>query len=155
MTTASPPTTELMTAPPTTTASLSTTSSPTTEAVPNGKHINNTILHMHLFIDYNIPAVTFEITPSPLTVAVEQEVAIFYCQCLSCDYVNWRVNGTPPNKINSPNIYTRISGANSTLSIRTLPEYNGTRVQCTASLDGARKTTKPPVILLIQGMCTL
>ena len=46
----------------------------------------------------------FEITPSPLTVAVEQEVAVFVCQHLNSDGITWLVNGTSLNRINSPNI---------------------------------------------------
>ena len=140
MTTASPPATELTTAP------------PTTEVIPTGKHmyINNIF---HKDIDYNIPVVPFEIPPLPLTVAVEQEVATFYCQHLSCDIIAWRVNGTLLNRINSPNIRSSSSGTIRLLSIGTLPEYNGTTVECVAFFfDGTPPLPTLPVTLLIQGI---
>ena len=94
----------------------------------------------------------FEITPSPLTVAVEQEVAVFVCQYLSCDGLTWLVNGTQLNRINSTNITTFSSGRIYFLSIGTLLEYSGTTVECVATfLDGSPPIFTPPVTLLIQG----
>ena len=84
--------------------------------------------------------------------AVEQEVATFNCQCLSCDAITWRLNGALLNRINSPNITTSSNGTIRLLSIGTLLEYNGTTVQCVAIfVDGSPPIFTPPVTLLIQG----
>ena len=84
--------------------------------------------------------------------AVEQEVATFYCQCLSCDGITWLVNGTSVNSINSPNITTSSSGTMHSLSIGTLLEYSGTTVVCVALFfDGSPLIFTPSVTLLIQG----
>ena len=140
-----------LTAPPTTTTSLATTAPPTTTK-PTGKSLRNPIVYVHPSIDYNIPSAPFETTPSPLTVAVEQEVATFYCQHLSSFGITWLVNGTSLNRINSTNISTFSSDTLHSLSIGTLLEYNGTTVQCVATfLDGSSPIFAPTVTLLIQG----
>ena len=108
---------------------------------------------MYPSIYYNIPSAPFEITPSPLTVAVEQEVATFYCQHLSSVGIYWLVNGTSLNIINSPNITTSSSGTMHSLSIGTLFEYSGTTAQCVAVFfDGSPTLSTPPVTLLTQGI---
>ena len=85
--------------------------------------------------------------------AVEQEVATFYCLCLSCDIIAWLVNGTSLNRINLPNITISVNGTIRSLSIGTLLEYNGTTVQCVALfLDGTPPLPTLPVTLLIQGI---
>ena len=101
----------------------------------------------------------FQMSPSPLTVAVEQKTATFYCQHLSCDSISWRVNGTAENKINSLNISTndiqQIGGGRIyTLSIiETLLEFNQTTVECVAIFfDGTPPQVTPAVMLLIQGL---
>ena len=82
--------------------------------------------------------------------AVEQEVATFYCQCRSCVVVTWLVNGT---QINSPNITISSNGTIGSLSIRTLLEYSGTTVVCVAVfLDGSPTLSTPNVTLLTQGI---
>ena len=97
-------------------------------------------------------------SPSPLTVAVEQGTATFYCQCLTCDNISWRVNGTAENKINSPNISTDVIQENGggklySLSIGTLLEFNQTTVECVAVFfDGRPSLFTPAVTLLIQGL---
>ena len=102
-----------------------------------------------IFLNYLAP---FEIPPSPLTVAVEQEVATFYCQHLSSDGIYWLVNETSVNRINSPDITTSSSGTMHSLSIGTLLEYSGTTVECVVTfLDGSPALFAPPVTLLIQG----
>ena len=100
----------------------------------------------------------FEITPSPLTVAVEQETATFQCQYSHADLIDWRVNGSSP--INLSNISsTSIRSSNgvilSMLSIETLLAYDGTTIECVAvfldeSLPQLEST--PPVTLRIQGI---
>ena len=98
------------------------------------------------------PPGTFEITPSPLTVAVEQEVATFVCQHSSSDVIAWLVNGTATNRINSPDINTSSSGRMHVLTIGTLLEYSGTTVECVATfLDESPPIPTPPVMLLTQG----
>ena len=95
----------------------------------------------------------FEITPSPLTVAVEQKVATFECQHSSSFGITWLVNGTSLNRINSPNITTSSSGTIHALSIGTHLDYSGTTVQCVATfLHGSPALSIPSVTLLIQGM---
>ena len=85
--------------------------------------------------------------------AVEQEVATFYCQHLSCDGIAWLVNGTSLNKINSPNITISSSGTVRLLSIETLLEYSGTTVECVALFfDGTPSISSLPVTLMIQGI---
>ena len=95
-------------------------------------------------------------SPSPLTVAVEQGTATFYCQHLTCDSISWRVNGTAENKVNSPNISTgeiQQIGSGRILSIGTLVEFNQTTVECVAFfIDGTPPQFTPAVTLLIQGL---
>ena len=99
-------------------------------------------------------AATFDMTPSPLNVAVEQRVATFHCQHNSCDDISWRVNGTFPN---SPNITTEgdpLDGGGywSSLFISTLLGFNETTIECVAvffDVHPLQFTT--PVTLLIQG----
>ena len=95
---------------------------------------------------------------SPFTVAVEQGTATFYCQCLTCDIIGWRVNGVPENKINSPNISTdemhKIFGSKIyTGSIGTILEFNQTTVECVALFfyGTPSRVISPTVTLLIQG----
>ena len=100
-------------------------------------------------------------SPSPLTVAVEQGTATFYCQHLSCDGINWRINGVPVNKINSPNIsidkiQESVGGRIYTLLIGTLLEFNQTTVECVAVFfDGTPSPLTPAVTLLIQGLMSV
>ena len=85
--------------------------------------------------------------------AVEQEVATFVCQHLSCDAITWRVNGKLLNRINLPDITISSNGTIRLLSIGTLLEYNGTTVECVAVfLDGTPPLSTLPVTLLIQGI---
>ena len=89
--------------------------------------------------------------------AVEQQTATFYCQHLTSDSINWRVNGVPVNRINSPNIFIDViqesgGGRIYTLSIGTLLEFNQTTVECVALFfDGTPPQVTPAVTLLIQG----
>ena len=101
----------------------------------------------------------FDLTPSPLNMTVEQQVAVFHCQHSSSDDIIWRVNGTSPN---SPYIFIEgvpLSGGGygSSLSIRTLLGFNRTTVECVAIFfDGSLFVQfTPPVTLLIQGKVTL
>ena len=56
---------------------------------------------------YNIIIVTFGITPSPLTVAVEQGTATFQYQHPLADVIGWRVNGISLNMaVALPNVST-------------------------------------------------
>ena len=94
--------------------------------------------------------------PSPLTVAVEKEMATFVCQHSACDFITWRVNGSSLNR-KLPNISNDDSQVDDagirvySLSIGTLLEYNTTRVECVATFfDGSPQFTSP-VTLLIQG----
>ena len=97
----------------------------------------------------------FEIIPSPLNVTVEQQVAIFHCQHGSSNGIIWRVNGTAPNSSNVTTKGVLLSGGGyaSSLSIRTLLDFNDTTIKCVAIfLQGSppfQFTT--PVALLIQG----
>ena len=105
---------------------------------------------------------TFAISPSPLTVAVEQETAVFYCQHLTSDGINWRVNGQSLNILNSPNIISSSDNPQSngikvySLSIRILSEFNQSTVVCVATFfDGSPSQFTSPVTLLIQGLSTM
>ena len=95
-------------------------------------------------------------SPSPLTVAVEQRTATFYCQHSSSNVISWRVNGTAENMINSPNISTGEIiqiGRGRILSIGTLLEFNQTTVECVAIFfDRTPLQVTPAVTLLIQGL---
>ena len=98
---------------------------------------------------------TFEVTPSPLTVAVEQGRAIFNCQHNSSDDIIWRVNGTSPNSshISIEGVPLSGGGFRASVSVRTLLNFNETTIECVAVfLQGSlpfQYTT--PVALLIQG----
>ena len=103
--------------------------------------------------------VTFGITPSPLTVAVEQGTATFQCQHPLADVIGWRVNGIPLNVATLRNISIASvgtpNGVASTLSIGTLLVYNGITIECVATfIDGSLPQFTPPVTLLIQGIHT-
>ena len=100
----------------------------------------------------------FDISPSPLTVAVEQGTATFQCQCSDADFIDWRVNGLPLNiAVNLFNISatsTRLSNIY-VLSIETLLAYDATIIECVAGfVDGSLPQLEytPPVIFRIQGI---
>ena len=94
--------------------------------------------------------------------AVEQGNATFYCQHCSRDVIDWILNGKPVKMIDSPHISTNVqtvgSGKIYMLSIRTLPEFNETIVECVAIFhdinDGLPQFT-PRVTLLIQGLVNI
>ena len=83
--------------------------------------------------------------------AVEQGTATFYCQHLSCDDINWRVNGKSPNRIKSPNITASNTGTMFILLIGTVLEFNGASITCLATIGSIQMSTSP-VTLLIQGV---
>ena len=96
------------------------------------------------------------ITPSPLTVAVEQGTATFQCQHPLAVVIGWRVNGIPLSTSALPNVsVTSIgspNGVTTILSIGTLLDNNGTTVECIAVfIDGSSPQLTTPVVLLIQG----
>ena len=105
---------------------------------------------------YNIIA-TFDLVPSPLTVAVEQGTATFQCQHSLASAIGWRLNEIPLNTADFQNISTAsIPGPNGftthLLLIGTLSlEYNGTTVACVAFFDGSLPRVTTSVSLLIQG----
>ena len=106
---------------------------------------------------YIIIIVTFEITPSPLTVAVEQGTATFQCQHPLADVIAWRVNGILLNMAALLNVsVTSVgtpNGVTTILSIGTLFENNRTTVECIAVfINGSSHQLTTPVVLLIQGM---
>ena len=112
-----------------------------------------------LIIENIFFSATFEIVPSSLTVAVEQETATFYCQHSNSDGINWRVDGLSLNVLNSPNIHSsssnpQINGAKLySLSIKTVSEFNQSNVVCVAVFfDESPSQYTPPVTLLIQGL---
>ena len=106
--------------------------------------------------------VEFDTVPSPLTVAVEEGMATFYCQHSACDIIDWRVNGSSLNRLRSTMIVFSRSNSQAgdaqvySLSIGTLLEYNMTRVECVAIFfDGSPPQFTSLVTLLIQGVYIL
>ena len=98
----------------------------------------------------------FEVTPSPLTVAVEQGTATFQCQHPQAVAIGWRVNGTSLNMANLQNISTATTNDVTILTISTLLVYNGTTVECVATfIDGSSPQFTPPVAFFIQGIHTI
>ena len=96
----------------------------------------------------------FEISPSPLTVAVEQGTATFLCQCSIANLISWRVNGVSLNMAaNLSNISTHsIHGGIYTLSIGNLLVNNGISIKCVAVFfDGSLLQFTAPVLLIVQG----
>ena len=96
-------------------------------------------------------------TPTSLTVAVEQETATFRCQHSTSDGIVWRVNGMSLDTMNPPNITTDrilLSSADVqyTLTIATLLEYNQTNVECVASFFDRLPVLTETAVLLIQGL---
>ena len=88
--------------------------------------------------------------------AVEEGIATFLCQHSSSDAVNWRVNGTSMNKINSANISTTTMADIDSITFQTLLEFNQTTVECVATFfDGSPPQFTSPVTLLIQGFVCL
>ena len=104
------------------------------------------------FIPRDSLSAPFEITPSPLTVAVEQGTATFQCQHPLAVSIGWRVNGTLQNVANLPNISTATPNNVTILSIASLLVYNGMIIECVASfIDGSSPQFTSPVALHIQG----
>ena len=109
-----------------------------------------------LFTPTDSLSTSFVMTPSPLTVAVEQGIATFQCQHPLAVGIGWRVNGIPLNvatlqNISAVNVGTP-NGATSMLSIATLLVYNGIIIECVATfIDGSSPQFTAPVILFIQG----
>ena len=107
----------------------------------------------------SLPETThFEISPSPLTVAVEQGTATFQCQHPQAAVIGWRVNGLPLNVATLQNVSVfsagTPNGVTTTLSISTLLVYNETTIECIATfIDGSSPQFTPLVTLLIQGIC--
>ena len=100
--------------------------------------------------------VAFVITPSPLTVAVEQGTATFQCQHPLADAIGWRVNGILLNMANLPNISTATPNDVTILSIATLLLYNGIIIECIAAfIDGSPPQFTTPIAFLIQGIHTV
>ena len=101
--------------------------------------------------------VIFEVTPSPLTVAVEQGTATFQCQHPLAVVIGWRVNRMSLNMANLLNVSSATHiNATTILSIATLLVYNGTIVECIATfIDGSSPQFTAPVALLIQGIHTV
>ena len=107
--------------------------------------------------------VNFEITPSPLTVAVEQRNATFYCQHTTSDSISWIVNGISLNMINSSNIRSSSSTEQNDgvkiyslliMGNETLLELNHSTIECVAVFfDGSPSQLTQPVTLLVQGLC--
>ena len=98
----------------------------------------------------------FEITPSPLTVAVEQGTATFQYQHPLAVSIGWRVNGILQNVANLPNVSTATPNDVTKLSIATLVAYNGTIIECIATFfDGSLPQFTAPVSLLTQGIHTV
>ena len=96
-------------------------------------------------------------TPTLLTVAVEQGTATFECQHLTCDDISWQVNETSLDNVKSQNITTdRIllpsAEFRHSLTIDTLLEYNQTIVECVAVFFKRTSVLTEPVVLLIQGL---
>ena len=100
-------------------------------------------------------AENFELTPSPLTVAIEQGRAVFKCQHSLCDFVNWVVNKTSSDKL--PNVTESIQNEGNILtyllSFDNLDGYNQSEIQCLAVfVDGSPTLFTEPATLLIQGI---
>ena len=95
-------------------------------------------------------------TPLPLNVTVEQQMAVFHCQHSSSDDITWRVNGASFSTL--PNIsFVKFplsgGGFRSSLSVATLPDFSETSVQCVAIFyEETPFQFTPPAILLIQGV---
>ena len=99
----------------------------------------------------------FGISPSPLTVAVEQGTATFQCQHPLAIAIGWRVNGILLNVATFPNISDASvgtpNGVTTILSISTILMYNETTIECIATfIDGSLPQFTPLVTLLIQGI---
>ena len=82
--------------------------------------------------------------------AVEQETATFHCQYSSSGGINWRVNGTPLNKLDSANI--SITNGGTTITFPTLLVFHQTTVVCVAFFDTSPPQFTSPVMLLVQGL---
>ena len=105
-------------------------------------------------------ATNFVITPSPLTVAVEQGTAPFQCQHPLAIAIGWRVNGILLLKnADSQNLSVTSATTHNgvtILSIGSLLENNGTTVECIATFfDGSSPILSTPVPLLVQGICRI
>ena len=104
----------------------------------------------------SLPSAPFEVSPSPLTVAVEQGTAAFQCRHPLAIAIGWRVNGilsvaTIPN-VSIANVVTP-NGVTTILSISTILVYNETTIECIATfIDGSLPQFTPLVTLLIQGI---
>ena len=133
---------------------VTTTSSPTTSpTIESG--ITPSILFGKEVDNNNLIIGGFDLVPSPLTVAVEQETATFQCQHSLADDITWLLNGTSLNRTGLPNVFFSVRFKGSvrtyTLSIGTLVEYNQTKVECVALFIESPLQKSEAVVLLIQG----
>ena len=114
--------------------------------------LRNHRLAMNVY--YNVGS--FDLTPSPLTMAIEQRIAVFMCRPSNSDGIIWLVNEEPLSRANLSNFTTStksIDGALTyMLSAGTLLKYNQSSIQCVATfVDGSPSFFAEPVTLLIQG----
>ena len=111
-----------------------------------------------IFICFIVKTLDFIRIPSPsmVVIAPENEYT-FYCNHSQNARISWKLNGTSFEFLNFP---PDIDGGSEsitgggrvyTLTLRGLPEFNGTRVQCVAKLKGVSVETSTAT-LLIQGL---
>ena len=98
--------------------------------------------------------------PSPsLVVVVLKGEHTFYCNHSQTTRLFWKLNGTTFNFVDLPpgtdgGSESIPGGRRVYLTLRGLPEYNGTRIQCVAELNGESIETST-AIFLVQGWLSL
>ena len=93
------------------------------------------------------------IIPIPLNKTVEQQEAVFHCQHRCSDDIAWAVNGTTRHSLPFTKTPLSSGGLNSTLSIETRLDFNGTTIQCVVIFfqGSSPLMFSEPATLLIQG----
>ena len=115
-------------------------------------------MELIIFMCFIIKTLDFIRIPSPsMVVIAPKNEYTFYCNHSQNARISWKLNGTTfefldfPPDIDGSSESIPGGGRVYTLTLRGLPEYNGTRVQCVAELNGVSVDTSPATFL-IQGL---
>ena len=88
--------------------------------------------------------------PTSLNKTIEQRIARFHCQHRSCDAIVWNLNNHRTNNVS--NTHLSGGGLNSSLTIETRLDLNGSTLQCICVFFRNKPSElSAPATLLVQG----